>query len=69
MAEAVDKLGMDVPDLIFDEDAVDAAAWFTARGWTAEGDSARPTARPATAAPSTTACRSRARSGSPRAKR
>lgn len=36
MAEAVDRLGMDVPDLIFDEDAVDAAGWFAERGWVAE---------------------------------
>ncbi|HEY2697485.1 MAG TPA: SAM-dependent methyltransferase [Pseudonocardiaceae bacterium] len=40
MAEAVDKLGMDVPDLIFDEDAVDAGAWFTGHGWTAKETSA-----------------------------
>ena len=33
IAEAVDKLGVDVPDLIFDEDAVDAAAWFTEHDW------------------------------------
>jgi O-methyltransferase involved in polyketide biosynthesis len=36
MAEAVDELGMDVPDLIFDEDALDAAAWLAERGWTTE---------------------------------
>lgn len=36
MAEAVDKLGVDVPDLIFDEDAIDAAAWFAQRGWQSE---------------------------------
>jgi methyltransferase (TIGR00027 family) len=35
MADAVDKLGMDVPDLIFDEDPLDAAAWLNDHGWTA----------------------------------
>jgi methyltransferase (TIGR00027 family) len=34
MTEAVDKLGIDVPDLIFDDDAVDASAWFAERDWT-----------------------------------
>lgn len=36
IAEAVDKLGVDVPDLIFDEDAIDALAWFAERGWQSE---------------------------------
>lgn len=36
MVEAVDKLGVDVPDLIFDEDPIDAAAWFAERGWPSE---------------------------------
>lgn len=36
MAEAVDKLGMGVPDLIFDEDTVDTTAWFTEHGWTVQ---------------------------------
>ena len=36
MADAVDELGMDVPDLIFDERGVDAAAWLTERGWDAK---------------------------------
>ena len=40
MAEAVDKLGVDVPDLIYDESAVDAAAWFAAHGWAARQISA-----------------------------
>ncbi|HEY4018541.1 MAG TPA: SAM-dependent methyltransferase [Pseudonocardiaceae bacterium] len=33
LADAVDKLGLDVPDLVFDKDAVDALAWFAERGW------------------------------------
>jgi methyltransferase (TIGR00027 family) len=36
MAEAVDELGLDVPDLIFDEDPVDASAWLAEHGWRSE---------------------------------
>jgi methyltransferase (TIGR00027 family) len=36
MAEAVGNLGVDVPDLTFDEDGIDPATWFAERGWQSE---------------------------------
>ncbi|HEX3783834.1 MAG TPA: SAM-dependent methyltransferase [Pseudonocardiaceae bacterium] len=34
--EAIDKLGVSVPDLIFDDRAVDASPWFIDHGWAVE---------------------------------